>query len=58
MIMDWSMVVWPAIVVGGAAAVDVIVGLTPETWKPFGIPVGKYDGVVWKAVKKAILHRK
>lgn len=54
--MEW--LIWPAIGAGVVAAIDVIVGLTPPTWAPWGIPIGRYDGVIWKAVKKAVLRRK
>ena len=56
--MDWSTVLWAVAVPAGIVAIDVIVGLTPETWKPWGVPVGKYDGIVWTAIKKKVLKRK
>ena len=31
---------------------DEIVAATPEDWKPWGVPVGKYDGLIWRRIKR------
>jgi hypothetical protein len=53
--MDWSTILLIIGPIAGAVLIvvmDEIVALTPEDWKPLGIPVGKYDGLIWRKIKK------
>jgi hypothetical protein len=52
--MDWSTILTIGLPVLGAAlivAMDAIVEATPPDWKVWGIPIGKYDGLIWKRIK-------
>lgn len=53
--MDWSVILTIGLPVLGAVLIvilDEIVAATPEDWKPWGIPIGKYDGLIWRKIKK------
>ena len=53
--MDWTTLLLIVGPVAGAFLIvlmDEIVAATPEDWKPWGIPVGKYDGLIWRKIKR------
>lgn len=46
------------IVVCIVVALDEITARTPPDFELWGIPVGKYDGLVWRRIKQAWTNRR
>jgi len=44
---------WKLLLIG-FFILEKIVYLTPKTWKPFGIPVGKYDDIIISVMKSVV----
>lgn len=56
--IPWEKILYIAACIIVPAIIERITKLTKPTWKPFGIPVGKYDGEIWDAIKGALKKKK